>query len=173
MGRDKARLRLGGDTMLGHVRAAAQETGLPVRTIRRDLVRRCGPIGGIYTALATTQADAILFLACDMPSITAQLIQFLLGKLRLRQQAAFLANGHDRGFPFVLRRGAAEVVAKQIENGKFSLRELAKVLKARVIQVPTAYESQLKNINTPEEWRRFKRGMGHAVRASSRGLLHQ
>lgn len=45
MGRDKARLRLRGRTLLAWVRAAARATGWPVRVIRRDLVPRCGPLG--------------------------------------------------------------------------------------------------------------------------------
>src|SRR5262245_26810080 len=71
LGRDKARLRLGPRTVLGHVREQARALGLPVRVIRRDRVPRCGPLGGVYTALVTTRADAVLFLACDMPFLTA------------------------------------------------------------------------------------------------------
>src|SRR5688500_2993407 len=62
MGRAKARLRLGNRTLLGWVRRNAAALGLPVRVIRRDLVRRCGPLGGIYSALKTTKAFAVLFL---------------------------------------------------------------------------------------------------------------
>src|SRR5262245_26747021 len=73
MGRNKSRLSLGNITMLGHIRKTAEATGLPVRVIRRDCVPKCGPLGGIYTALKTTEADAILFLACDMPLVTTEL----------------------------------------------------------------------------------------------------
>ena len=72
MGRDKSRLKLGRRTMLGHIRAEAKTLGLPVRVIRRDLVPRCGPLGGIFTALKTTSADGVLFLACDMPFIRSE-----------------------------------------------------------------------------------------------------
>ena len=73
LGRDKARVRLGRRTLLAHVRRAAKELGLPVRVIRRDLVPRCGPLGGVFTALKTSRADAELFLACDMPFVSASL----------------------------------------------------------------------------------------------------
>src|SRR4051812_49032994 len=67
MGRDKADLRLGGRTLLGFIRAEARGLGLRLRIIRRDLLPRCGPLGGLYTGLKTSRAEAEIFLACDMP----------------------------------------------------------------------------------------------------------
>lgn len=55
MGRDKAGVRLGRRTLLGHVRLAAAETGWPVRVIRKDLVERCGPLGGVLTGMLTSK----------------------------------------------------------------------------------------------------------------------
>ena len=78
MGREKSKLKLGKRTMLGHIRATAKATGLPVRVIRRDSVPRCGPLGGIYTALKSTPAATVLFLSCDMPLVSVELLQKLL-----------------------------------------------------------------------------------------------
>lgn len=85
MGRDKSRVRLGRRTMLGHVRATAAQLHLPVRVLRRDAVPRCGPLGGIYTALSRSRADAILFLACDMPFITHDFLNQMLKTFFSRQ----------------------------------------------------------------------------------------
>ncbi|HMO65551.1 MAG TPA: NTP transferase domain-containing protein, partial [Verrucomicrobiota bacterium] len=71
MGRDKARARLGGRTLLAWVRAACREAGLPVRVIRRDAVPACGPAGGVVTGLRSARAEAVVFLACDQPFIPA------------------------------------------------------------------------------------------------------
>src|SRR5262245_27585451 len=38
MGRDKSGLRLGGKTLLGRIRQTAEQSGFPVRVMRRDLV---------------------------------------------------------------------------------------------------------------------------------------
>src|SRR5262245_52722575 len=75
MGREKARMRLGRRTLLGHVRRTAESLGLDVRVIRKDLVPRCGPIGGIYTGLKTSRHEAELFLSCDMPFLMADLLR--------------------------------------------------------------------------------------------------
>ena len=80
MGRDKSKLRLGGKSLLSHVKtaAAAAAQNCPVRIIRKDLVPRCGPLGGIYTALRTTRAQCVLFLSCDMPFVPRTLVERLL-----------------------------------------------------------------------------------------------
>ena len=70
MGRDKARLRLGGRSLLSILRQVSREAGLPCRVLRRDTVKRCGPLGGILTALTSSKHEACLFLSCDMPFIT-------------------------------------------------------------------------------------------------------
>ena len=151
MGRDKARLRLGRRTLLGHVRAVARALALPVRVIRRDLVPRCGPLGGIYTALKTSGTDAVLFLACDMPFVSATLLQTLMVSAR-RAKAVFTREAGRSGFPFLLRRTTLAAVEQQLAAKEFSLQSLAKKLRARTFQPPGG-TSELLNINTPEDWR--------------------
>lgn len=151
MGCDKARLQLGKRTMLGQIRLRARQTGLPMRTIRRDLVPRCGPLGGIYTALKTTRAPAVLFLACDMPFISAELMRRLLNDFSGAKLARFTVAAGSVGFPFVLRPGALEVVAAQIGRKQFSLQKLAVALAADVFRPPRQLAEALRNVNTPEE----------------------
>src|SRR6266508_968828 len=112
MGCDKARLRLGNRTMLGHIRATAKATGLPVRTISRDLVLRCGPLGGIFTALKITRADAVLFLACDMPFVSAELLEFLLHEFRSKRSALFAQANQQTGFPFIISKSRLSIIEK-------------------------------------------------------------
>src|SRR5262245_28525621 len=89
LGRDKTRVRLGPLTLLGVVRAVAGELGLPVRIIRRDLVPRCGPVGGVFTGLKTSPNQAELFLACDMPFLSVAFLKEFLGAIKARDPAAF------------------------------------------------------------------------------------
>jgi len=152
MGRYKSLLRLGRRTLLGWSLAAAKSTRLPVRIIRRDSVPRCGPLGGIYTALNRTKADAIVFLACDMPFITPELINLLIEKLAPSRSGVFVRSKAELGFPFILRRQALPTVARRIERHQFSLQQLATALKAKAVTLPRAWASQLQNINTKEDF---------------------
>jgi molybdopterin-guanine dinucleotide biosynthesis protein A len=151
MGRDKSRLRLGGRTMLGHARALGRELGLPVRVIRRDLVPRCGPLGGIFTALKTSRADAELFLACDMPFLTPALLRKLLDRLRGRCRAAFTDVAGLVGFPFALRIECLPVVEGQIRARSFSVQTLARTLRAARVSPPRGRRIETFNVNTPPD----------------------
>jgi len=185
MGRDKSRLRLGSTTMLGHIRQAAQLTGLPVRVIRRDCVPKCGPLGGIYTALKSTRAEAVLFLACDMPFVTTDLLQFVLrrgfetsGKAKAPIRGALFVRSLGRaGFPFIVRRENVEKVLQQIETNNFSLQTLAKGLRATVLPLTRTWSDQLFNVNTRQDWSALRaklsrrRILSHSSRAQSNSEL--
>ena len=168
MGRDKSRLRLGRRTMLGHIRGEARELGLPVRVIRRDAVPRCGPLGGVYTALKAARADAVMFLACDMPFVTAAFLRAMHRRFGEGNKDLFVRSEDTVGLPFVLRRDALAAVTKQIESGRFSLHELARALKAKTMRVPPRWRRQLRNINTPREWASAVRRWNNEPRKNER-----
>ena len=152
MGTDKARLRLGSRTLLQHVVAAARAAGFPVRIIRKDLVRACGPLSGLYTALKSTQHDAVLALACDMPFITPQLLQRMARKFGPRGKSLFMHHQSRSGFPLLLHVSTLPVVAKNLGRGAFSVHELVHSLRSsrRTIRVE---RHELANVNTPDEFR--------------------
>ncbi|HVY72269.1 MAG TPA: molybdenum cofactor guanylyltransferase [Verrucomicrobiae bacterium] len=157
MGRDKARVKLGGRTLLGHVRQAARGLGFPVRVIRRDLVERCGPLGGVYTALKTTHARAVFFLACDMALVSTAWLETVWRKSREGRRAVFTEETDAAGFPFVLPVAALPVVTKQIEAKRHSIRALAEKLEATRVRPKAKDAWQLANINTPAELARARK----------------
>lgn len=157
MGRDKSKLRLGRRTLLAHIRATAKSLGLPVRVIRRDAVPRCGPLGGIVTAMRRTDAEAILFLACDMPFVSAELLRKLLDRARNSHMGLFTKHGSTLGFPFLLQRTTLPLVEHQIARGQFSLQALARALKSKSFKVNLSFAQQLRNINTREDWQAVRR----------------
>ena len=152
MGREKARLRLGRLSLLGHIRRTAAALGLPVRVIRRDLVAKCGPLGGIYTALKTSQADAELFLACDMPFVSAALLGRLVRSLGQRRSPVFAVSDDGVGFPFLMPVGSLSVVEQQIKAGRYSIQALANALPAKLLRVPRQKAVELFNVNTEADW---------------------
>ena len=166
LGRDKARVKLDGMTMLARIRAVAgvsstfrltgygntlkRELQPRVRVLRQDAVPRCGPLGGIVTALRTTQARAVLFLACDMPLITPTLLRRLFRASADGHCATFTAGDARAGFPLLLPVKVLPEIEEQISRGEFSLQALEKKLLARRLLIP-AHAEELMNVNTPED----------------------
>lgn len=152
MGREKARLRLGKLSLLGHIRRTASSLGLPVRIIGRDLMAKCGPLGGIYTALKTSRADAELFLACDMPFVSAALLERLVRSMGRRRGPVFVVSDDGMGFPFLLPADLLSVVEQQIKAGRYSIQALVGVLPAKLMRLPRQQAAELFNVNTEAEW---------------------
>lgn len=151
MGRSKAAVRLGGVTLLQHVTRTARKSGLPARIIRRDLVSRCGPLGGIYTGLFTTAARAELFLACDMPFVSLALIAEVAERFRKTGKPVFTRAGRRSGFPCLLPRVCAEAVHRFLTAGEYSLQSLASELGASFVAIRRGELDQVLNINTPAD----------------------
>lgn len=150
MGRDKAKIRLRGRTLLAWVRSSARNTGWPVRVIRRDLVPRCGPLGGVWTALSSSRATRLVFLSCDMPFVTVDLIRAVAGR---EGRGAFMETEEGAGFPFALDREAAlSIVSAALQARRFSLQALARSLRARRVQPSKVERASLQNLNTPEDY---------------------
>ena len=174
MGRDKARLRVGPRTLLGQIRASARLAGRPLRVIRRDLVPRCGPLGGIYSGLKTSRADAELFLACDMPFVSARLLRRMIKAFSANRRPIFARSGRTAGFPLILSSAVLPILETQISQQALSLQALASVLRARLLPLPRRRAFELLNINTPQElifarraWRR-RNGVGAARKKNPR-----
>ncbi len=148
MGRDKALLRIGGRTLLAMIRETAASTGLRVRVIRRDAVPRCGPLGGIITGFRRSRAEALLFLACDMPFVTGALLQRVVRSSQEGIRAVFATTNKGNGFPFLLPREALPTVEERRRRQEFSLQKLCAVLNGTTHRVAAKF---VFNINTPAD----------------------
>ena len=148
MGGDKARLRLGRRTLLGHARALAAALGLPCRVVARDRRPGLGPLGGIETALRRAGTGRVLFLGCDMPFLQPALVERLLA---IDAPAAFASVRGRVGFPFFLSAEMLPKVEAQLAAGAFSLQNFSRKIRARRLRVPRADWPQLDNLNTPAD----------------------
>ncbi len=143
MGRKKSQIRMGCHTLLGHA--------LEPRVIAVDLQPGLGPLGGILTALQSAKHSRVLFVGCDMPFLSGEMIDAFLAASTGGVGSMFTQHEKGVGFPFVLSCADLVLVEKQIDRGVLSLQRLAKRLKARMWQPPEEREWELFNINTPTD----------------------
>jgi molybdopterin-guanine dinucleotide biosynthesis protein A len=104
MGRDKAALPFGAETLLARVvrtaRTIADDVVVvgdprqpmpPQVRVMPDAVEGLGPLAGLSTGLAAVDGDRALLVACDMPLLSPALLRGLLA----------LAGDHDASVPLV------------------------------------------------------------------------
>jgi len=157
MGCDKSRIRLGRRTLLGHTKAALQSTGLKPRVVASDRQSGLGPLGGIDTALRSARHSRLLFVGCDMPFLSGELIDDFFCAATGGEGAIFTQHERGVGFPLMLSRGDWPIVEKQVAKSELSLQRLAKRLKARTWLPPVIRVPELFNINTPADLAEAKR----------------
>jgi molybdenum cofactor guanylyltransferase len=151
LGREKSQVRLGNRTLLSHIKRTVASVGLPLTVLRRDIVPRCGPLGGIYTALKTLDADSILFLACDMPLVSPELLSRLLKAHQRGGRAVFVELKGQRGFPAIVSGDSLGTVEQQIQRKEWSVQRLSRTLKAVALRIPKRDSAELLNVNTPAD----------------------
>ena len=152
MGRPKRELMLGAETLLDRACRIASEAGLGARVVGEDLVKPCGPLGGIYTALSQSTADGVLFLCVDMPFLMASTLEALVASWRLKNRGVFTRAGELHGFPFIVPTSDLALIERLIAEERFSLQNLVRVLGADSFSVSVGQEDQFFNVNTAEDW---------------------
>jgi len=178
MGRDKASLEFGGMTLLERTVCLGLQTCRRVMVIGRtvpadwplalnvDFIPDAGPAymgpaAGILTALDRAGA-AVLALACDMPLLTAALLEQLYAAHRAAAgpggpPAATLAARRPDGGPIlaepllaVYTPAIAPVLREALGRGQRSLQPLAQRPDVQLWLVAGALGRQLLNVNDPE-----------------------
>ena len=144
MGRDKALLELEGVALIVRtarlVESAARRCavvgdsvrleGLELEVIEDDLPG-AGPLGGIATALGASEAEWNLVVACDLPYLTREWLEFLIGHATRSDADAVLPMNERGAEPMcamyhqraeVAIRGALESGIRKVTDGLAKLR---------------------------------------------------
>jgi molybdopterin-guanine dinucleotide biosynthesis protein A len=169
MGRDKALLAYRETTLIEHVaRAVIDAVGSVViigdpdrygklgHTVCGDRVSGCGPLGGIFTALSTTENDWNLVVACDMPGISTSALEGLIDPEPESGRNAVMAigpGGEPEPLCAVYHRCCLAAVDRAIREKRFKMKDLVKELEAEFRPMEAAV---LANVNTPSEWAEFE-----------------
>ena len=170
MGRDKAELKIEGQTFLDHIAGELHEFGELILSLDSyekyhetkylditDIYPNCGPMGGIHAALTACQSDALLVVSCDMPLFRRELGKYLCSQLTPDADIVVpvTSDGHIHTLCAVYRKQTAPVFERYLKNGNYKILEPFKELKMKYVSLDCTpfSEKLLKNINTPEEYR--------------------
>jgi molybdopterin-guanine dinucleotide biosynthesis protein A len=173
MGRDKASLPFGEETLLQRVvrilRGVVDEVIVVARPgqalpplpagVRRatDEVADQGPLGGLAPGLAAARAEALYVTACDVPFLAPAFVEALFDALGDADVAVAQAEGFTHPLAGVYRRGVLPRVRRLLAEGR--LRPVFLHEEVRTVRVPAealrAADPDLRsleNLNTPEAY---------------------
>lgn len=92
MGKNKALLDLNGKPFIQHIAETLSKVfdeviiianhGAPYKFLQlpiyEDVLRECGSLGGIHSALMNAATERVFIISCDMPLVSAELIEYLI-----------------------------------------------------------------------------------------------
>jgi molybdopterin-guanine dinucleotide biosynthesis protein A len=119
-----------------------------------DLRPGLGPLSGLETALASTDADLNLVLACDMPALDVDHLRLLIRRAQTacgKCVATEDVTGRIHPLCAVYRRECLPVIQCRLDQKRLSLMGLLDEVGTEYVRVSSAIE----NLNTPEEWARW------------------
>ncbi len=161
MGRDKALLKIDGQTLLHRAQNILQQTGLTDIYVSRDdhiadIIPAHGPLSGIHAVACSifTNYDKAIFLPIDMPKLTPALIAVLLNS----DCDAQILRFQNHLFPFRMRLNTEIIDRLECllqSKDSYSLNRFQVTFDYQELPLPkSAQENELlfENINTPAQY---------------------
>lgn len=129
---------------------AYQQFGFPSYA---DLIKDCGPIGGIYTGLVNSTAQKNLVLSCDAPFINEKVLATLIEQTNDEDVLAAEHSGKTEPLCAIYDLNCKTFLKKFIDEGSFKMMEVLQKLNTVKINFADSEpnENWFANINTPEE----------------------
>jgi molybdopterin-guanine dinucleotide biosynthesis protein A len=129
--------------------------GLDVEIVG-DRFPHCGPLAGIHAALAASRHPHAFVAACDMPTLDAGVIRFLVARIARADAIVPRWEGDVEPLHAVYARRCVPAMEASLHAGRYALRDFLDTIavdyvsEAELGRVGGAARS-LTNVNTPEE----------------------
>lgn len=112
-----------------------------------DYLKDCGPIAGLYSGLKASETDDNFVVACDMPHISSEIMEKLIGEKEHYQIVCpELTDGKIEPLFAYYNKSVLKNIEEQIQKKEFSLHRLIRSCNTRYISIDDI--SVFKNINT-------------------------
>jgi molybdopterin-guanine dinucleotide biosynthesis protein A len=148
--------------VVGAAADAARYADLGIAVVA-DAVAGAGPLGGVYTALAGARHDRVLVLACDLPFVSAALVERLAVESRAGEEVDAVVPRSARGLEplcAVYRTRCAAAARACVERGELRMTAFLAELHVRELDAGDAArgdeETLFENVNTPHDYARAR-----------------
>ncbi len=171
MGRDKALLEMGGQTLLARVMALAMQVAEPVRisgsrerygrygSVVEDIYPGCGPLAGIQASLRSSASELNLVLPVDVPLLSAEFLRWLLQQAHTATEWIVVPEiaGGLQPLCAVYRSQVSQAAEAALKAGRYKIGELFREVPTRVLTEDVirreGFSPELfRNVNTMEEF---------------------
>ena len=178
MHQDKGLIDLEGKPMIMHVvetlqvicdpifivanNKAYENFGVPVY---KDLVMDKGALGGLYTALETSETNATFLIACDVPHLSGEVLELLLEQLKGFEAAVPVQDSHIHPVCGIYSKNCLMKVKLRLEDTDLSMHGLLCNLNCNYLTIDKEHElydkDMFRNYNKPADMPSPK-PLGHA-----------
>lgn len=168
---NKALLKIGGTPMIQMAASAMQSVFEDVRVVADDapsygflglktipdVKKRAGPLGGIHAALHATAAGRVFVVGCDMPFVSAELIQFVLESAGTAAITVVSDGEMVQPLCGLYARSLLSEIESRLASGDLRLLSLIESSTHSVLTLNSSYgwysDKLLKNINNQADFR--------------------
>jgi molybdenum cofactor guanylyltransferase len=124
-----------------------------------DIFCDCGPLAGIHAALRASASELNLMLAVDMPFVSGEFLNYLIGQARTAPEAMVVvprSDGRRQPLCALYRTEFAAVAESALRAGQYRIDRLFEQVPTRVIEQneleSAGFSSAIfRNLNTPAE----------------------
>ena len=121
-----------------------------------DLIKKRGPIAGLYSGLLNSRNNYNFVVACDMPFLNRSLISFMMGFIKGNDIVVTRYNGLVEPLHAIYSKSCLPVIESCLNKNDSGLRDLLGVCKVRYIEENeiSKIDPEMRsfiNINTPDD----------------------
>lgn len=170
MGRDKALLEFNGVAFIDRIAQTLRRVferviivsdhgsgyeylNLPVYG---DLIRDCGPLGGIYSAFAYTDTESVFIAPCDIPFLTTGVVHALLDSHTSADATVITDGGRIQPLCGVYERRCISTLELHLRRRQLRVVRFLENIDLTLVPLRvdelSGFPSPLTNINTIEEY---------------------
>lgn len=119
-----------------------------------DIIKDCGPMGGIHTGLSFTKTEKNLVVGCDMPFLTCESLKMIIENSDNCEIAIPEHNGKTEPLCAVYSSICRNKLSRLLAGEEWRLKDALKYFNVKQVHFKDVIESKriFSNINTKEEY---------------------